>query len=180
MEYISQLNAFYELLPSNPLGPKAICLYGVLLHINNKSFWKVRFTVANTYLMYLTGIDRRTLDRVRNELIQKNYIEYKRGKGNKAGEYKIIQLYSDEKKTKSVSVQNDTQIVTQNDTQSVTQCDHINIQDNNIFNNLLNKSRAKMKNQTFSSKLSATMWAKNQEEWNQLSEEEKMKFMSWL
>lgn len=128
MNYLKQLNAFFELLFTNPLSPKAICLYSTLLHINNKCLWKKRFKVANTMLMSITSIDRRTLDRVRNELIQKGYIEYKKGNGNQAGEYTIINL----------CVQYDTQYDIQCDTQSDIQCDHINkqnkIDDDYIYN----------------------------------------------
>lgn len=128
MNYLKQLNAFFELLFTNPLSPKAICLYSTLLHINNKCLWKKRFKVANTTLMSITSIDRRTLDRVRNELVQKGYIEYKKGNGNQAGEYTIINL----------CVQYDTQYDIQCDTQSDIQDDHINKQnktdDDYIYN----------------------------------------------
>ena len=188
MKYISQLNAFYELLPSNPLGPKAICLYSVLLHINNKCLWKARFTVANTYLVTLTGIDRRTLDRIRNELIQKNYIEYKKGKGNQAGEYRIIPLYAQNDTQNDLIVQNDTQkspcvhfdtqFVTQNDTQTVTQYDHINRQDKTIYSILLENARKNNPINYFGDKIKALKWAKEQEDWNLLSPEEQLKFIN--
>ena len=190
MKYISQLNAFYELLPSNTLCPKAICLYSVLLNINNKCLWKARFTVANTYLVTLTGIDRRTLDRIRNELIQKKYIEYKKGKGNQAGEYRIIPLYVQNDTQNDLIVQNDTQKSpcaqfdtqngTQNDTQSVTQHDHINRQDNITYSNLLEKAREQNTINYFGDNIKAVFWAKQQEDWNLLSSQEQLRFINDL
>ena len=59
-----------------------------------------------------TSLDRRTLDRVRNELKQKGYIDYKQGKGNQAGKYLLVQF----------DTQYDTQCDTQYDTQCDTQC----------------------------------------------------------
>ena len=110
MNYIQQLNAFHDIKTVNPLSSNAQCLYLNLLHINNKCNWITEFTVSNTMLGALTGIDRRTLDRVRNELVQKRYIKYKKGIGNQAGKYLIVQF--------------DTQSDIQNDTQSCTQMTH--------------------------------------------------------
>ena len=87
MNYIEQLNSFYELIEQHPISIKAFCLYHHLLHINNKLFWRERFVLPNSRLVNLTGLDIRTFDRVRNELIQKGLIEYKKGKGSQAGEY---------------------------------------------------------------------------------------------
>lgn len=111
MNYIKQLNAFYELLVVNPLSSSALCLYNTLLHINNKCNWTIEFTVANSTLQTFTSLSRMSLDRARNELIQKGYIKYKKGTGNQAGKYLIV----------CFDTQSDTQSVTQTDTQNVTQ-----------------------------------------------------------
>ncbi len=180
MKYISQLNAFYELLPSNPLTPKAICLYSVLLHIDNKCLWKERFTVANTYLVNLAGIDRRTLDRVRNELIQKKYIEYKKGKGSQAGEYTIIPLYVQNDMQNNLIAQNDTQIVTQNDAQMSHKLSTLIDKDIDIYSNLLKNAREKFHPTSFSEKVKAQLWAATQEEWRTLTDFERKTFMARL
>lgn len=114
MNYVSQLNAFFDIKLSNPLSANAQCLYINLFYMNNKCSWIERFTVSNTMLCALTGIDRRTLDRVRNELIQKGYIEYKKGIGNQAGTYLIVQF----------DTQDVTQTVIQDVTQNGTQMSH--------------------------------------------------------
>ncbi len=124
MNYIKQLNAFYELLIVNPLSSSAVCLYGVLLHVNNKCNWITEFTVANLTLQTFTSLSRLALDRARNELVQKNYIKYKKGSGNQAGKYTIVNLivrFDTQNDTES-----DTEDDTQNDTESDTQSEHIN------------------------------------------------------
>ena len=182
MEYISQLNAFFDLLPSNPLTPKAICLYSTLLHIDNKSFWKERFTVANSRLVILTGIDRRTLDRVRNELIQKNYIKYKKGSGNQAGDYEIIKLYAQNDTQNNLSVQNDTQIVTQNDTQMSYSLSTLidKYKDDPIYFNLIKTARKKFNISRFHGQLEARSWASKQPGWENFTNEQQWMFQMLL
>lgn len=107
MNYIKQLNTFFELKLTNPLSSNAQCLYINLLNINNKCNWNKEFTVANSTLMGFTELSRQALNRARNELVQKGYIIYKNGKGNNAGKYLIVSF--------------DTQIDTQTDTQIDTQ-----------------------------------------------------------
>lgn len=114
MNYIRQVNTFYKFLPNNPLSPNAQCLYMYLLNKNNELGWIKEFTVSNMIVCGFTGIDRRTLDRARNELKQKGYIDYKQGKGNQAGKYLIVQF----------DTQCDTQCDTQYDTQYGIQMSH--------------------------------------------------------
>lgn len=91
MNYIKQVNSFYELLLINPLNANSQCLYFSLMHINNKCNWLKDFTVANTTLMTFTGLNLSALQRARNDLIQKGYIKYKKGTGSSAGTYSIIE-----------------------------------------------------------------------------------------
>ena len=124
MNYIKQLNAFYELLIVNPLSSSALCLYSVLLHINNKCNWITEFTIANSTLQSFTRLSRVALDRARNELVQKKYIKYKKGSGNQAGKYTIIDLIV--RFDTQNDTQDNTQSNTQNDTQDNTQSENIN------------------------------------------------------
>ena len=93
MNYIMQINTFYRILPNNSLSSNAQCLYWYLLHKNNELGWIKEFSVANSIVSGYTELDISTLQRARNELIQKKYIKYKKGKGNKAGSYSICRLY---------------------------------------------------------------------------------------
>ena len=132
MDYIKEMNAFYDLDMANQLTPNAISLYFALLNIANKLYWKADFVVSNLTLQSRSGIaDRKTLDRARNQLIQKGLIEYKpSGKVNQAGSYTIIgcvrQLVGENATQKAT--QDGTQNATQNGTQDGTQNDPINKQ----------------------------------------------------
>lgn len=90
MDYIQQLNSFFSELYTNALSPNAICLYVILFHINNKCNWLKDFSVANMTIQGLTGMSRDQLNRARLELIQKGYIQYKKGTGNQCGSYLIV------------------------------------------------------------------------------------------
>ncbi len=135
MDYIKEMNAFYDLDMANQLTPNAISLYFALLNIANKLYWKADFTVSNLTLQSRSGIaDRKTLDRARNQLIQKGLIDYKpSGKVNQAGSYTIIgcvgQLVG--KNATQNATQDGTQNGTQDGTQSVPQNDPINKQNKN-------------------------------------------------
>lgn len=109
MNYIKQLNGFFDSLLMNPLSATAQTLYVHLLDINNRCGWKERFPVANIVLQSRATLSRQQLDRARNELKQKGYIDYEKGSGNKAGIYLIVCF--------------DTQLVTQRDTQDGTHDD---------------------------------------------------------
>ncbi|EMT38145.1 hypothetical protein TthWC1_2388 [Thermoanaerobacter thermohydrosulfuricus WC1] len=93
MNYIKQLNAFYDWLQENRLSTSAFALYFALLMANNKCGWADWFQRTNQSLCGLMGIDEKTLIRARNELKQKGLIDFK--SGSKRGEitkYKIINL----------------------------------------------------------------------------------------
>ena len=93
MNYIRQLNAFYKIVPIKQISPNAKNLYETLLYINSSCFWKSDFTVANLYLMTLTGLNKQAIYRARNELIQKELIDFKKGiNQNEAGRYTIIEF----------------------------------------------------------------------------------------
>lgn len=191
MNYIEQLNSFYELIEQHPISIKAFRLYHQLLHINNTLFWRERFVLPNSRLVNSTGIDDRTFDRVRNELIQKGLIEYKRGKGNQAGEYKVVKLYMQNDRQSDLILQNDRQIAEtsendiqngkQNDKQNGKQNDNINKTENkDIYINLLNNAREKFDVSDLGGKIKAQAWAKEQPEWNEISNEEQLWFIKKL
>lgn len=114
MNYIAQLNGFFDLKQCNPLSSNAQTLYINLFYIDNRCGWKPRFTVSNVTLQSLTGLSRQQLDRARNELVQKGYVEYRKGSGNQAGTYLLVCL----------DTQTATQADTQSDTQTGTQTGH--------------------------------------------------------
>lgn len=120
MDYKKQVDTFYEFLPNNPISSNAQCLYSYLLNKNSKLGWIKEFTIANSIVCGITGLSRQALDKARNELKQKGYIQYSKGLGNRAGKYLIV----------CFDTQIDTQCMTQSGTQDMTQCEHINKKEN--------------------------------------------------
>jgi len=92
MNYIIEINAFYDWLLYNSLPTGAIALWHALMSINNKAGWADEFTVANIVLQGMTGLSRQGLDKARNQLIQKGLIQYKKGTSNQAGKYKMVSI----------------------------------------------------------------------------------------
>ncbi len=92
MNYILQLNAFYRLLPSNSVNSTAQCLYCYLMHRNSELGWIDKFTLTNIMISGYTGLSLQQIKTARTELINKGYIEYKRGTGNQCGTYSIVCL----------------------------------------------------------------------------------------
>lgn len=136
MNYIAEVNSFYNWIMFNPLPADAQALWHLLMQMNNRCavkinnewYWRVEFTVSNQMIVSMLAFSRQQLDRMRNVLIQTGRIVYKKGKGSQSGTYKIIPFddslvdnYVDnfsEKVWISVVSHNVTQTVTQLDTQS--------------------------------------------------------------
>lgn len=99
MNYIIQLNAFYDRLEINPLNSSEIALWNALMSINNKTAWSDKFTVAASVLCNKAGMKNTSKSsnffKARNGLTQAGLITWKSRKGNQAAEYTITKLYSD-------------------------------------------------------------------------------------
>lgn len=93
-----QLDEFYSTLDFKPLSANAISIYLVLLEIDRKTDWLYEFRVTNTILMSkVKRLSISALQRARNELINNQYIFYKKGTNqNVASTYMINKLYNDE------------------------------------------------------------------------------------
>lgn len=135
MNYIAEVNSFYNWIMFNPLPTDAQALWHFLMQMNNRCavkiknewYWRVEFTVPNQTIVSILAFSRQQLDRMRNVLIQTGRIVYKKGKGSQSGIYKIIPFddslidnYVDNFPDKvwiSLVSHNVTQTVTQPDTQ---------------------------------------------------------------
>lgn len=92
MNYIMQLNVFYEKASGESLSLKAIGLYMLLLNKNNRLGWIEEFKMTNKVIMSVANCTLHDLRIARNELEEKGYIIYKKGTKGQAGNYKIINL----------------------------------------------------------------------------------------
>lgn len=93
MNYIKEVNAFYDWLETNPVSLSSIALWHALMHICNKTGWLQEFAVAVSVLSVKTGLERRTIYNARNELKLKGRINFKERKGNQSAVYSIIWFY---------------------------------------------------------------------------------------
>lgn len=147
MNYIAEVNGFYNWINFNSIPSDAQALWHLLMQMNNRCavkirdewYWRVEFSVSNSKLISILEFSRQQLDRMRNVLIQAGRIVYKKGKGSQSGTYKIIPFdnsivenYVDNFPDKvwvtpfvsNNVTQNDTQsVVSNNVTQTVTQPD---------------------------------------------------------
>lgn len=74
-----QLCEFYSTLDYKPISANAISIYLMLLQIDCKTDWLTEFKVTNTILKSkIKGLNLSALQRSRNELINNNYILYKK------------------------------------------------------------------------------------------------------
>ena len=90
MNYIIEINSFYDWLETNRLSKSAIALWYALMHINNKANWIESFEVAISTLEFKTGFKRSELFEARNILQQKGRITWYSKGGNLCASYKII------------------------------------------------------------------------------------------
>ncbi|MDC3418698.1 DnaD domain-containing protein [Aquibacillus salsiterrae] len=96
MNYLKQINAFYNHLEFNPLSNNSILLWHSLMQINNKTGWMKEFTVAAKELTAKIQLNDSAFKRARDELEQKGYIRCQSRGGNLAPIYEMISLISED------------------------------------------------------------------------------------
>lgn len=121
MNYLTMINAFWDLAMTNPLSTGQVSLYFALLHVCNRSNWTEWFQAPNQVLSVLTGLSRSGILKARNELKQKGLIDFKE-RGTKATLYKLIIANSKQKSTQDSkqaekTIANSTQDSVQDSTQ---------------------------------------------------------------
>ena len=114
MQYISQINAYWNWVKLNALPSRAGYLYFAILDCANTAGWKREFNAPNSTLQAMAGLDKNGLTRYRNILIQQGLIKYKAGDRGATGKYEIVQLYDNGidlgiKKRNQIDTQVDTQ-----------------------------------------------------------------------
>ena len=138
------------------------------MYINNKCAWIEWFSVPNITLESNTGLSRSGIAKARNALKQYGLIDFKPN-GTKATSYKMFTMLKSEQVSNQVGVQDGNQIG-----------GTLNKRNDNIYFNLLKNAREKFDVSTFGTKIKAQQWAKEQAEWDELTDEERMKFMNDL
>jgi hypothetical protein len=120
MNYIVEINLFYDWLETNRLSDAAINLWHALMHVNNKTTWKQEFAVAISTLELKTSLSKSSIIRARNSLQQAGRINFRSREGQQSAIYTIIAFQSETQSGTQSSTQSATQTGTQTATQSVT------------------------------------------------------------
>ncbi|MDR1753805.1 MAG: hypothetical protein LBR74_02725, partial [Eubacterium sp.] len=87
MNYIAEINSFYDWLITNQLSSPAIVLWHCLMHIANKTGWEQEFAVAISVLEIKTGLNKKAVERARNTLSQMGRIKWRSRNGNLSAIY---------------------------------------------------------------------------------------------
>lgn len=118
VNYIKEINAFYDWLETNSLSDSAIVLWHSLMHINNRAGWITEFAVAVSTIQVKTGLKKDAIVRARLKLQQTGRIDFRSRTGQQSAIYTLIPFESD--KNDGCVVLNDTNCIT-NRAQSATQ-----------------------------------------------------------
>lgn len=146
MNYIREINAFYDLVQVKQLSTGQIALWHALMHINNKCSWAEWFTVPNLTLELISGLSRKGIYNARNTLKQHGLIDFK-SNGTKATSYKIFSLINNTQVSTQVSTQISTQKnntllnITQDSTHDTTQVTTQDTTQDSATLNKLNKTK---------------------------------------
>lgn len=90
MNYLTEMNRFYDWLETNQIPKSAIALWHGLMHIANKTGWEQKFTVAISTIESKTGFKKSELCIGRNILAQKGRIIWRERGGSLSAEYEIV------------------------------------------------------------------------------------------
>ena len=133
MNYIIEINRFWDWATLNPLPTGQIALYMALLHINNKSNWVEWFQAPNQVLSILTGLSRSGILTARNGLKQVGLIDV-RERGTKTTLYCVIAniKQASVQERKQDSVQDSAQAEKQDSTQALYIYNNSPLKDKNI------------------------------------------------
>lgn len=92
MNYIKEINAFYQIQETNQLSAAAANVWHVLLHVNNRTGWLPEFTVAMSGICFKANVSMSTFRRVRAELVEKGYVTFRSRGGNLSAMYRLVSL----------------------------------------------------------------------------------------
>ena len=90
MNYIRQINAFYDALETNPLPAPAIALWHALHAIANKTGWQHEFSVSVSVLCLRAGLNESAVKRARNKLKEAGLIEWRSRGAIRAAVYRLM------------------------------------------------------------------------------------------
>lgn len=107
MNYIQELNSFYDWTETNPMPASAINLWHALMQINNKCRWNAEFTAAISTLMAKTSCQRRSIFSARKILADYGRLVWTSNGSQKSATYRLIPFSPENENTHSQGVKSD-------------------------------------------------------------------------
>ncbi|WP_449355210.1 DnaD domain-containing protein [Virgibacillus natechei] len=95
MNYIKEMNAFYNRIDFQPISSSAVALWHTLMHFNNRCGWKKEFSVAASMLQLKAGLKSTAFKTARHELQSNGYITFQSRGSNRAAMYQMISQQMD-------------------------------------------------------------------------------------
>lgn len=93
MNYIAQLNAFFDRLPSRPLSVNAVAMWCLFHHLANRAGWpRGGLAVRENVICGILGIGHGTFGRARAELAAAGLISILPSAGNRPPRYVLADL----------------------------------------------------------------------------------------
>jgi len=92
LNYIREINAFYDWLETNTLADSAINLWHALMHVANKAGWPEEFAVALSTLQSKTGLKKDAVITARNRLQTVGRITFRSRSGQQSAVYHMVPL----------------------------------------------------------------------------------------
>lgn len=89
MNYIREINAFYDFLEMHELEHSDVLLWHALMHLNNKCGWRAEFTAARSTLVVKTGLSLKTIERSRVRLATAGLLHWYSRDGNRSAVYRM-------------------------------------------------------------------------------------------
>ncbi|TRM11770.1 hypothetical protein FH966_08810 [Lentibacillus cibarius] len=121
MNYIKELNAFYQLMDFHPLSGAAIALWNTMMHFNNQNGWQQSFSAPDSIIEITSGIKGASFQCARNELREQGYIHVTTCESNETATYQMISLIKPLHRINSLSVTEEGQHIPAYDEQPHTQ-----------------------------------------------------------
>lgn len=119
MNYIIEINRFYEWLETNEVSDSAIVLWHALMNVNNRCSWQEEFTTAISTLQNKTRLSKSSVIRARQCLIDTGRIKYYQRTGQLSAIYSIIPFHTETQTDVHVAIMRKVGVhtETQNETQ---------------------------------------------------------------
>ncbi|WP_079528057.1 hypothetical protein [Halobacillus hunanensis] len=96
MNYVKEIQAFYEQVELKPISASAASLWHAMLYFHHKSGARKQFKVGAPVLCIKSGLGESTFKKARRELREKGYIIHIAGAPKEIPTYQMISLQKEE------------------------------------------------------------------------------------